>query len=313
MSIIENEVEREIILTYKSIFLIGAFLVFFYFEFLAYWVLPLTWLKQPNCQPPYCKKLLLVADPQIVGREWKNQPFIDWVAIFDSDRYIRRTFLKAFNYVQPDIVVFLGDLMDQGWIAPTSEYTIFVDRLKNIFKFPQHQNATKVVLSPGDNDIGGIDEILIPSHMHRFERTFNQTDDSILIESIEFCIANLMTAKLQQSKFIDADIIRIALSHVPLIPKQNYFLNEVIKKIKPHLILSGHLHKSYHYLTYENNLWRSEKNNIFPTDSQIHYYKFHDGLIHEIIVPTCSYRMGVNNMGYGAAYIGESHLLVTCL
>ena len=27
--------------------------------------------------------------------------------------------------------------------------------------------------------------------------------------------------------------------------------------------------------------------------------------LHEIIVPTCNYRMGVPNMGYGAAVIGE--------
>ena len=27
-------------------------------------------------------------------------------------------------------------------------------------------------------------------------------------------------------------------------------------------------------------------------------------LLHEIVVPTCSYRMGVDNMGYGAALIG---------
>ena len=27
--------------------------------------------------------------------------------------------------------------------------------------------------------------------------------------------------------------------------------------------------------------------------------------LHEIVVPTCSYRMGVPNMGYGAAVIGK--------
>lgn len=77
----------------------------------------------------------------------------------------------------------------------------------------------------------------------------------------------------------------------------------MVKKIRPHLIFSGHSHRSQHYITYENDLWKSKHTKIPFEDNKSKVLQFQKGLIHEIIVPTCSYRMGVDNMGYGAAYI----------
>lgn len=168
----------------------------------------------------------MVADPQIVGPEWNNF-FIDWIAVFDSDRYIKRTFTRAFNYVKPDVTVFLGDLMDQAYMASHSEYVSYINRLQNIFELSRLSRQNKIVICPGDNDVGGIDEDLKPSSVYRFDKTFNLTVDSTIIDFIEFCNANLMTFQLQPSKKINEDFLRIALSHVPLVPKKSYFLNEV--------------------------------------------------------------------------------------
>jgi hypothetical protein len=42
-------------------------------------------------------------------------------------------------------------------------------------------------------------------------------------------------------------------------------------------------------------------------------FRLNAGLVHEFMVPTCSYRMGVSNMGYGAAVIGKLAVCVMCL
>ena len=78
-----------------------------------------------------------------------------------------------------------------------------------------------------------------------------------------------------------------------------------MKLIQPHLILSGHLHKSFHFMTERKNLWNIRYTRILPQDSEFKQLKFNKDVIHEIVVPTCSYRMGVYNMGYGVAYIGK--------
>lgn len=41
--------------------------------------------------------------------------------------------MHAFTFVKPDIVIFLGDLMDEGSTATESEYKEYVRRLFNIF------------------------------------------------------------------------------------------------------------------------------------------------------------------------------------
>lgn len=44
-----------------------------------------------------------------------------------------KTYSRAFSFVQPNVVIFLGDLMDEGSTASEAEYKRYVRRLFNIF------------------------------------------------------------------------------------------------------------------------------------------------------------------------------------
>lgn len=79
----------------------------------------------------------------------------------------------------------------------------------------------------------------------------------------------------------------------------------MIKKIRPHLIFSGHVHKSFHAAASEDNIWQRGFAAIGPNETETKVFNLRSGLVHEILVPTCSYRMGVSDMGYGAAFIGK--------
>ena len=101
-----------------------------------------------------CIKMLFVADPQIIGETY-DKHFYNDLAIIDSDRfvlyylcfynkkkyiicfqnlrYLRHGYKKAFQHVQPDLIIFLGDLMDEGSVATDIEFQRYYDRFKRIF------------------------------------------------------------------------------------------------------------------------------------------------------------------------------------
>lgn len=205
--------------------------VIFYIEVVTYSLLPLQWVNQPDCQYPKCSKVLLVADPQIIGSEIQGQEFINFVAKWDSDRYIRRTFLQAFNYLQPEVVIFLGDLMDEGHISSNEEFFKDLKRFLNIFQFSNVMSDVPKIFLPGDNDIGGVEDIMLPHIVHRFNKVFNQSNGPFSLEFIEFYKINFMTYEIQESNYIDLTnsdgTIRVALSHVPLLPNPTQFLHRV--------------------------------------------------------------------------------------
>ena len=49
-------------------------------------------------------------------------------------RYLRRTFQAAYYHHKPDVVVYLGDLLDEGSKASNSEYETYTSRFKDIFR-----------------------------------------------------------------------------------------------------------------------------------------------------------------------------------
>ena len=48
-------------------------------------------------------------------------------------RYLAKTFIYALNHVRPDIIVFLGDLTDEGSNANDGDYELYVKRFNKIF------------------------------------------------------------------------------------------------------------------------------------------------------------------------------------
>jgi hypothetical protein len=93
-----------------------------------------------------CTKVLLVADPQIIGQRREIIHSITPFSIIDSDLYLKKTYYWAFRFTQPDIVIFLGDLMDEGSIAPDEEFYGYVRRIFDIF-IEKSPSTVKVIKS----------------------------------------------------------------------------------------------------------------------------------------------------------------------
>ncbi|XP_073978146.1 metallophosphoesterase [Rhodnius prolixus] len=247
-------------------------------------------------------KVLFVADPQILGENTES-----WIARWDSDRFLRKTYLYALQHAEPSVVVFLGDLMDEGSQADDEQFSRYFTRFKRIFNH-ESSSVNMTIFLPGDNDIGGEDELIFFPNVKRFENYFDKKPIVERYQNIEFYKVNKLLRRFPTISNKN-NTIRIAVSHIPLLGYADETTEKVITRLRPHLIFSGHDHKSVHFV---GDLNTGETIYVEVFNDRVKYdrlpkWRFQSSKSHtnEILVPTCSYRMGVQNIGYGLAVIDK--------
>lgn len=82
----------------------------------------------------------MVADPQILGETFDPNVYNN-LAIYDNDRFLRTSYAHAIGHVRPDVVCFLGDLMDEGSVATTEQYSRYVQRFRLVFSAHDKKNV----------------------------------------------------------------------------------------------------------------------------------------------------------------------------
>ncbi|KAJ8675682.1 hypothetical protein QAD02_011468 [Eretmocerus hayati] len=290
--------------TKHKLYIIGLLLgiTVLYNEFLVYEIQALKW-SYNYC--PQCVTVLLVADPQILGYQNENYRGSSW-AVWDSDRYLQKTFSRAVRRYQPDVIVFLGDLMDEGHVATSQEFETYKRRIANIFDTPDY--IMKIYL-PGDNDIGG-EEDMVYSHIHdRFNFAYTQPD-TLISKTATFFKVNRLTQSIPNAPkeaflndYAERNTTNVVLSHLPLLYLPGSFVKNVLKELSPQVIFTAHEHKASH-LSLDTATDQLSDIQIFPhRESRIYPLRLDMGDVHEIQIPTCSYRMGTRNIGFGLGFI----------
>uniref|UniRef100_A0A182ST84 Calcineurin-like phosphoesterase domain-containing protein n=1 Tax=Anopheles maculatus TaxID=74869 RepID=A0A182ST84_9DIPT len=105
-----------------------------YNEYLIHMYHSFQWAEL-QCETDSCVKILLVADPQILGNTFDKKLY--WpLANFDSDQHLKRTYKRVVQHTTPDVICFLGDLMDEGSVANDVQYAAYFTRFVNIFTQP---------------------------------------------------------------------------------------------------------------------------------------------------------------------------------
>uniref|UniRef100_A0A146LYP1 Cell division control protein 1 n=1 Tax=Lygus hesperus TaxID=30085 RepID=A0A146LYP1_LYGHE len=279
------------------------FLLVVYLEAVVYFVHQIRW-PDSTCgiQPNHHHKVLLVADPQILGEATES-----WIARWDCDRFLSKTFKLALEHVEPSLVIFLGDLMDEGSIASPSEYLRYYQRFNKIFRIHTLQ-ANQTIYLPGDNDIGGENEDVTPQKLNRFDKYFGLKPDVVFFENVKFSKVNFMLKTSPKYEPSESDInLSIIISHMSLLGASSFFTEKVIRELKPSLIISAHDHKAVHFVGDIETGERTHIESMLETPaSNINWrWRFQTSKFHtnEIVVPTCSYRMGTRQTGYGVLLI----------
>ncbi|KAJ8729132.1 hypothetical protein PYW08_000713 [Mythimna loreyi] len=271
-----------------------------YCEWFIYLVQPQYWTEMEctNDHDRSCTKILFIADPQIQGEEAVERP-LSTIFNWDSDRFLKSTFRVAVDYFKPDVLVYLGDLMDEGSISTFQQFHGYVERLADIFVW--NYPAVQVWL-PGDNDIGGEHELVHRSRVEEFEKTFSQ-QKVITYSNVSFYVVNAITYtfpdKTDEPPGAEHNF-KIAVSHYP-ITMRVMFAQNIMKKINPQIFFCAHDHESKYVkqhkdLTHKVTTW-------FNAPKSTLNINFDDDSLYEIYVPTCSYRMGTSFIGFGAAIL----------
>ncbi|XP_055697564.1 metallophosphoesterase 1 homolog [Phlebotomus papatasi] len=293
-----------------------ALAIIFYNEFLVYKIQSFSWKSIP-CQSGNCTRILLVADPQLIGETF-DTAFYNPIAIYDSDRYLKKTFREVLDHTRPQIIPFLGDLFDEGSVATNDEYSAYLRRFHHIF---HTDSSIMKIYVPGDNDIGGENgEIVTPTKLNRFRSTFH-TRHTYSRHNLHFFEANRITREIPQPSTPPEPPYsaqkRFVVSHMSLLFYNDAFQERVLHYVKPHVIFTGHLHRS---LFIRKSLKFTEFTRAHPLNANAERHivnsfdlrESHETFL-EIMVPTCSYRMGERNIGFGYAVVDGDDLLYTVL
>jgi len=275
-------------------------------EFFSFWQDSWTW-PQLQCHHSIhnsssCQKILIVADPQILSI---SNGIVSFVEAMDSDMYMKQSFQLAVKHVSPNVILFLGDLLDKGSQTAEEEYSSYKNRLDWVFDTGELKPL--VISIPGDNDIGGEgNDRVTEEKVERFNRYFGSESQKSK-NHVEFLKVNRITGDFNfpNTTFKEGKF-RVVLSHISLSFFQGLFSEAVMEKLKPHLIFSAHDHRlamaTTQYKPFHISFQTSELDDIK------HSLKIQKNLSSaeciEIVWPTCSYRMGVPNVGYGVVSIG---------
>lgn len=291
-------------------------LVLFTVEVLTYYFATFSWNSIKCTLQPDCTRILLVADPQLIGLQNEPINLLTPLTIWDSDRYLRKTFSYAFRFTQPDVVIFLGDLIDEGSTASNEEFESYLRRLFNIFLRKQFQ-AVQHIWLPGDNDIGGEgNDRIMEYKVKRFEHAFSQPD-IIAIKNVKFYKINRLLSTMprfsERKEFSNLDSITVGVSHIPLMMSPAVFVDKVLDKLQPHVLFTAHTHNSMIVSTQQDIRKDRQVTPVQPDTNKVYDYYLGISDIYEILVPTCSYRMGTDKIGYGFAVIEGGSIRYTVL
>ncbi|XP_021701095.1 uncharacterized protein LOC5564483 isoform X2 [Aedes aegypti] len=291
-----------------KIYLSTLCLLVIYNEYLIHIFHSLQW-SQLECQTDRCLKILLVADPQILGNTFDKKLY--WpLANLDSDWHLSKTYRKALQHTTPDVICFLGDLMDEGSVASAVQYDEYYARFANIF--PQPKASTLMIYIPGDNDIGGEGrDQITEENVRRFRQYFDEQPTwELTTHKAKFFNVNRFTGFMPPTDDIswDSESYSIMLSHMSLLKNANSFSERAIDVFRPQIIFSAHDHVSKMAVVHKSD--RNKRNEI--SSFNLVNLRYRQELL-EIMVPTCSYRMGVMKIGYGYAVLDGDELKYTVL
>lgn len=174
----------------------------------------------------------------------------------------------------------------------------------------------QTIYIPGDNDIGGEGREPIGLLQLQHFRAF--TDQSTwYYKNLALYHTNRITSELPRSDVVIKNETNrntvILLSHYPILHAPGPYSEAILKKYHPNLIFSAHSHVSTKILSNEHRIFNS-KSHTLNFDLHNLYYNWSEFDLTElrqaeeyleIMVPTCSYRMGFKRIGYGMAILGN--------
>ncbi|CAH8674498.1 unnamed protein product [Schistosoma rodhaini] len=186
-------------------------------------------------------RILLIADSHIEGYHSDLWIFND-ILQADSDDYLRFYFLKAVQGTNSNGVLFLGDVLDTGDIALNEDFTHATSRFRKIFL---SEKDLFVILTPGDNDIGGEGNPVTKKTLTRFFANLPVKYGNYKYKFVNF-YSDYRKPEIRPkiSNENSSDEINVYVSHFPVISHEYVHFPLNLLKANASLSIHGHLHRS---------------------------------------------------------------------
>ncbi|XP_012833186.1 PREDICTED: uncharacterized protein C630.12 isoform X1 [Erythranthe guttata] len=181
-------------------------------------------------------KIAVVADPQLMDKTslpLAPKSLALEIVQFYTDLYMRRAFVSSVLAFNPDVVLFLGDYFDGGYILSDQEWEESLGRFKHIFNLNilRKNSNIKLYYISGNHDIGYENvNSRNPEIVKRHEREFGGSNFKVTLGKVDFIAIDSQTldghpqGKLTSEtwdfvKNASQDIYsnpRVLLTHIPL-------------------------------------------------------------------------------------------------
>ncbi|CAH8674821.1 unnamed protein product [Schistosoma haematobium] len=280
-------------------------------------------------------RILLIADSHIEGYH-SNLWIFNEILQADSDDYLRFYFIKAVQRTNPNGVMFLGDLLDTGDISLNSDFIHATSRFRKIFL---SENDLFVILTPGDNDIGGEGNLITQKTLTRFFANLPVNYGDYKYKFVNFYSDYREPETRPKISNENSDEINVYISHFPVISQEYVQFPSNLLKANASLSIHGHLHRSQiiHWKntknsdnTQSNVVW-IQTPQLSSISSQPFSFKLNDSLklletkekytlinhvqvygeLISIGVPSCTYRSGYPHItGIGLLQIYKNKSII---
>lgn len=173
-------------------------------------------------------RIAFIADPQLVDDHTypKLPKLLDYILRRMSDNYLHTNYRFMQHYLDPDTVIFLGDMFDGGrdW-----DDKVWLEEYKRFNKiFPKKANRRSIRSLPGNHDIGF--ENITTHNMKRYAAYFGEANDYfelgnhtiVQLDTISMSHEDPQVHTESREFFASLDskinptMPRIVLTHVPL-------------------------------------------------------------------------------------------------
>ncbi|KAA8541560.1 hypothetical protein F0562_022712 [Nyssa sinensis] len=177
-----------------------------YGEMFAFWVPPLWTCSWPHLSrssttssspmngveyPGDYVKVAVVTDPQMMDKTSLHlapKSLALEIAQFYTDLFMRRAFMASVLPFKPNVILFLGDYFDGGFILSDEEWQESLSRFKRIFDLNMLEGANiQVYYIPGNHDIGYAAFLSrTPEAIRRYEDEFGTRNYRFTVGKVDF-------------------------------------------------------------------------------------------------------------------------------
>lgn len=265
-------------------------------------------------------KVLIIADPQLIDNHTypsRISPLLT-LSMFTVDNYIYKNYVTLIKKLEPQTIIFLGDLLDNGRESTDEYYENEYQRFIKIFINPLRNKNVEIFTSiPGNHDIGWADGVTKHSS-ERFIQHFGHPNkiiqkgnhDLVLLDNLSMMnkidedIPKSINSFLNKLKETEKERTRILFNHVPLWRDPNVQVCGISRESKnPFPVAKGYQYQTLIGEEESLEILRSvQADIIFSGDDHdycevVHSYRDSKGKQHKTIdinVKSMSMAMGIN-------------------